>query len=956
MLSPIPPQSSRWAILLSIALVIVSGTLLQAQQPPEPKFLLDQPNAEITHFVYSPDGTYLATVTAEEINVWDANTGKHISTISKKWPLYSESEASFTRDNRYLATCGRDTVLVFDVASATLAKEIPFSNSNAVAFSPDGKWLAAGSRSYDKKPGSIVIWNATTWEMARAISEIPAGRAKQVVFSPDSRLITSAPDARDDGDEVKLWDSTTGAVVRALKCPKAHLVAFSADNRYIAILSRYKNLDILDASTGALVRSLPYKDEDITVRQLAFGKNGLLAVSAFRGTHSDVRLWDVSAGRLLSTVKFENDPNYIIAISPDQRWLTIRCERYQGTLTTDSVARWELSGLAAGNNRVLSYEKNLELTSTPVQEAALHPTDTGTPLAESRTPAGNLNGWSFESTPTIQRLTTKPEGATSLSSRRRRFQYLQITARVRNGSSSAQPIISPTGAIYLSRGSESYLLQDLLWPGKKEVAGLIGMLQGGELNLQGPGYTLRFESRDGNQSTVLSVNAGATVELSFLFQVPEDATDAQLKFQFLGGVTLALAGPSGPTVVAAAPSAPAKTFGVAMFRGNLQRTGAENTKLGQGKPVLKWKYKLGPIVASPVIAGDTVFVASDKGQVAALDLASGNVRWSANAKSPVYATPAVEDGKVLVASDGGTLFAFDAESGREIWRYNSPPGVKLWASPAVIEGVVYAGSLAGEMYMLDIQTGQAKGHSSFYAPISSPVAVSNNVIYMMTWDKDLFALDLHAPTQNWKFSTGSYYSLDRNLFLIPASPVVTDVAVYAVSIPASLETAGIVAIEKATGKELWTFSPPVPPDSEKRMKERLKDVSRRGEERLTLTVSGQARVYTINSGDRLSSSPAFAQGIVVHGCEDGYVYALDAATGKQKWVFGTQGRIYSSPTIVAGVVYVGSNDGNLYAIDLNTGAERWRFLAGDPITASVTTAAGLIVFGSQRGEVFAIQP
>src|SRR6185369_14708160 len=44
-----------------------------------------------------------------------------------------------------------------------------------------------------------------------------------------------------------------------------------------------------------------------------------------------------------------------------------------------------------------------------------------------------------------------------------------------------------------------------------------------------------------------------------------------------------------------------------------------------------------------------------------------------------------------------------------------------------------------------------------------------------------------------------------------------------------------------------------------------------------------------------------------------------------KWRFKTGGRVISSPAIVGNTVYAGSADGKLYAVDLASGAEKWKF-------------------------------
>lgn len=49
------------------------------------------------------------------------------------------------------------------------------------------------------------------------------------------------------------------------------------------------------------------------------------------------------------------------------------------------------------------------------------------------------------------------------------------------------------------------------------------------------------------------------------------------------------------------------------------------------------------------------------------------------------------------------------------------------------------------------------------------------------------------------------------------------------------------------------------------------------------------------------------------GSADSHLYAVDAATGKQRWAFPTNGPAWS-PTVADGVVYVGSKSGLLYAV------------------------------------------
>ncbi|MFI7414029.1 PQQ-binding-like beta-propeller repeat protein [Streptomyces sp. NPDC049627] len=73
------------------------------------------------------------------------------------------------------------------------------------------------------------------------------------------------------------------------------------------------------------------------------------------------------------------------------------------------------------------------------------------------------------------------------------------------------------------------------------------------------------------------------------------------------------------------------------------------------------------------------------------------------------------------------------------------------------------------------------------------------------------------------------------------------------------------------------------------------------------------------------SSMALADGLV-YACGGKHLYAVDTATGKQRWKFPTGGNAYS-PTAGDALVYVGSDE-YLYAVDPATGKQRWKFRTG----------------------------
>ena len=81
---------------------------------------------------------------------------------------------------------------------------------------------------------------------------------------------------------------------------------------------------------------------------------------------------------------------------------------------------------------------------------------------------------------------------------------------------------------------------------------------------------------------------------------------------------------------------------------------------------------------------------------------------------------------------------------------------------------------------------------------------------------------------------------------------------------------------------------------------------------------------------------------------------------KMKWAFGFPGdiRAYAQPTVWGGRVFVGSAGGKVYALDAKTGCQRWVFDAGFGVRSAITIgedARGTTAyFGNQRGEAYAL--
>lgn len=85
------------------------------------------------------------------------------------------------------------------------------------------------------------------------------------------------------------------------------------------------------------------------------------------------------------------------------------------------------------------------------------------------------------------------------------------------------------------------------------------------------------------------------------------------------------------------------------------------------------------------------------------------------------------------------------------------------------------------------------------------------------------------------------------------------------------------------------------------------------------------------------------------------LYALDATTGEERWVYPTDLPLGHSPTIDAGIVYVAGFDHKLHAVNARTGQKLWTF---DGARAGFQTnplvADNAVFVGSRDGAMYAI--
>ncbi|MBS0387381.1 MAG: PQQ-binding-like beta-propeller repeat protein [Proteobacteria bacterium] len=115
-----------------------------------------------------------------------------------------------------------------------------------------------------------------------------------------------------------------------------------------------------------------------------------------------------------------------------------------------------------------------------------------------------------------------------------------------------------------------------------------------------------------------------------------------------------------------------------------------------------------------------------------------------------------------------------------------------------------------------------------------------------------------------------------------------------------------------------------------------------------------------NSGvfdwDFHAPKPLLADGIVYIGSGDGGMNAIDPANGHRLWRFQAQGKIREGAMIDGPRLIFGTMDNFVYALDRNSGAQSWRISMPGPMGAPASMIGGTLVLGISAGLIAGLDP
>ncbi|MCA9068722.1 MAG: PQQ-binding-like beta-propeller repeat protein [Planctomycetaceae bacterium] len=271
-----------------------------------------------------PDGKHDPRRSAE-LKVWDAVTGKPIFDLIGH--TNSIQTVAFSPDGRMIASGSRDrTVRLWDAATGQLRHKLIGHRNwiNRVVFSSDGKWLISGGFGYD----TIKVWNVDT---GRLIKTIGNPREMYIVWgvsiSPDGKRVLSGQRGR-----VHIFDFETAKIVTSLSWPGSNECAsFNLQGDRILSVGM-EGIAVWDAKTENRLFEISGR----TFTSAYFSPDGRSIVSSDRD--GSVKVWNAADGSSAKTLRGHQYPATDAVFMPD-------CRRVVSCSGDKTVKVWDLTAV-----------------------------------------------------------------------------------------------------------------------------------------------------------------------------------------------------------------------------------------------------------------------------------------------------------------------------------------------------------------------------------------------------------------------------------------------------------------------------------------------------------------------------------------------------------------------------------------------------------------------------------
>lgn len=220
---------------------------------------------------------------------------------------------AYSPDGKTLAAGGYRVVRLLNPETGEVTKTVPglADQVQSVAWSSDGRFLAAAG-GVPGQEGEVVLFDAQNWQPVRSLkghSEV----VYAVAWKPNSpELATGSLDKT-----ARIWNTQTGQETRLIKdhAEAVFGVAYSPDGKLLVTGSADRSAKLFDTTTWKRVATLTAHQDAVT--RVAFSPNGKILMTG--GADKAVRVWKVQPGQMENPERTIGDDDVInaCAFSPD---------------------------------------------------------------------------------------------------------------------------------------------------------------------------------------------------------------------------------------------------------------------------------------------------------------------------------------------------------------------------------------------------------------------------------------------------------------------------------------------------------------------------------------------------------------------------------------------------------------------------------------------------------------
>jgi RNA polymerase sigma factor (sigma-70 family) len=287
----------------------------------------------VSQVAFAPDGKTLAAAHGNAILLWDIATGKE----RQQLPGHHAEVTGLTlsRHGKLLASADSDgCVCLWDPATGkelAQMRDLP-SLTTAPAISPDGRTVVGTAR--DGAGAALVWWQLPTGKKIRS-EAVNANGIREMIFSPDSKLLVTRGHDSLPTHDYTLWDAATGKKLPTPSGAGNSFLDFSPDSKLLTVRAEHSqtvnsalHLHVTEVSTDKEVRRIdvatdkeprrPKDSQGFHVLSLSPDKKTLAAVY---GDLHFIHLFDLTTGKELHRLREPSGSAFSLVFSPDGKTL-----------------------------------------------------------------------------------------------------------------------------------------------------------------------------------------------------------------------------------------------------------------------------------------------------------------------------------------------------------------------------------------------------------------------------------------------------------------------------------------------------------------------------------------------------------------------------------------------------------------------------------------------------------